>query len=344
MAHDDNNDEMKDAKRDEVFKRLDQRRDERSQIRAAFQAEKETNVAAHTDLMDELDSMVKAMASEVARAGEKGLNPATDFMLITEILDRLNVQMQGLDRMFKEKSTQMAKYDVERFQKTVSDVRSDYLRLQDTLQPKKKFGFKSKSKTSTKTVQQKPQPPTTASVEKPVLSSESDKPVDTSYHVTNPDGLREVTVPSADVEGRDVGVDRLRDCVVRITGVPSTVHVTNMEGVTFLCGPVQTSVFIENCKSCVFVLACQQLRTHATTDSQFYLKVTSKGIVEDCRTLQFAPYNLTYPGIESDMEKSGLDPNTNNWDKIDDFNWLYSGKQSPNWSILPEDKRQNDWS
>ena len=81
--------------------------------------------------------------------------------------------------------------------------------------------------------------------------------------------------------------------------------------------------------------------TCPTTESKFYLKVTSKGIIEDCNGLQFAPYNLDYSGREDDFSKSGLSPDINNWNDIDDFNWLHSGKQSPNWSLLPDEKRQS---
>ena len=47
----------------------------------------------------------------------------------------------GVVQFFKEKSSCMAKYDIERFQKAVTEARLDYLSLQDALQPKKKFGF-----------------------------------------------------------------------------------------------------------------------------------------------------------------------------------------------------------
>ena len=30
----------------------------------------------------------------------------------------------------------------------------------------------------------------------------------------------------------------------------------------------------------------------------------------------------------------------NNWDDVDDFNWLAADKASPNWSILPEAERE----
>ena len=72
-----------------------------------------------------------------------GLDPSKDFLAVTEALDGLNKELQGLERHFKERAAQgMPKYDVERTQKSVSEVRAEYLRLQDRLQPKKKFGFK----------------------------------------------------------------------------------------------------------------------------------------------------------------------------------------------------------
>ena len=67
---------------------------------------------------------------------------------------------------------------------------------------------------------------------------------------------------------------------------------------SILCGPVSSSVFIEDCKDCTFVVACQQLRVHGTVQSLFYLHVTSRAIIEDCRQVSFAPYNLTYPELE----------------------------------------------
>ena len=69
-----------------------------------------------------------------------------------------------------------------------------------------------------------------------------------------------------------------------------------------LCGPVSSSVFVEDCKDCVFVVACQQLRVHSTTNSQFYLHVTSRAIIEDCQKVSFAPYSWNYPDLEQHFE------------------------------------------
>ena len=94
-----------------------------------------------------------------------------------------------------------------------------------------------------------------------------------------------IEVPSKEIESRDVIMNKLRNgtvlgkIVVRILGSPGTLHITNMDNVTVLCGPVRTSIFVENCNNCDFVVACQQLRIHTTRKSNFYLHVTSKVII-----------------------------------------------------------------
>lgn len=57
--------------------------------------------------------------------------------------------------------------------------------------------------------------------------------------------------------------------------------------------------------------------------------------------LKFAPYQLSYDELDSHYETSGLNCLINNWYDVDDFNWLVKDKQSPNWSILPEEQRSS---
>eukprot|EP00051_Salpingoeca_urceolata_P020324 m.303922 g.303922 ORF g.303922 m.303922 type:complete len:105 (-) comp19596_c0_seq13:2153-2467(-) len=99
-------------------------------------------------------------------------------------------------------------------------------------------------------------------------------------------------------------------------------------------------MFLKRCSNCTFALACQQLRIHDATDTNFYLHVTGKAIIEDCDRLQFAPYTWTYPDIDAHYEVSGLDRSRNMWDQVDDFKWLKAGQPSPHWSVLPESQRK----
>ncbi|EHB10847.1 Tubulin-specific chaperone C [Heterocephalus glaber] len=142
---------------------------------------------------------------------------------------------------------------------------------------------------------------------------------------------------------RDVLLSELSSCTVRLYGNPNTVRLARARGCKVLCGPVSTSVFLEDCSDCVLAVACQQLRVHTTRDTRIFLQVTSRAIVEDCGGIRFAPYTWSYEDIDKDFEGSGLDRSKNNWSDVDDFNWLARDVASPNWSILPEEERGIEW-
>ncbi|KAK2084172.1 hypothetical protein P7K49_037205 [Saguinus oedipus] len=142
---------------------------------------------------------------------------------------------------------------------------------------------------------------------------------------------------------RDVLLTELSNCIVKVYGNPNTLRLTKAHGCKLLCGPVSTSVFPEDRSDCVLAVACEQPRIHSTKDTSIFLQVTSRAIVEDCSGIQFAPYTWSYPEIGKDFESSGLDRSKNNWNDVDDFNWLARDMASPNWSILPEEERNIQW-
>lgn len=47
--------------------------------------------------------------------------------------------------------------------------------------------------------------------------------------------------------------------------------------------------------------------------------------------------------MDDHFQKSGLDKSSNNWDQVDDFNWLVADVPSPNWSVIPESERRDKW-
>ena len=97
------------------------------------------------------------------------------------------------------------------------------------------------------------------------------------------------------------------------------------------------------CSLAIIATGCQQLRVHHTENTDFYLHVTSRAIIEDTKEVRFAPYSVKYDGIEADFDSAGLDPSINNWSSVDDFNWLAMDTKSPNWKILEENKRKQNW-
>lgn len=152
-----------------------------------------------------------------------------------------------------------------------------------------------------------------------------------------------ITLNHDQVLQKDVVFRDLKNCKLNIQGGATTIHFVALLDCHILCGPVSTSVFVENCHNCTFVVACQQLRIHCTYDTDFYIHVTSRAIIENSQRIRVAPYNWEYPNMKVHFEIVGLDISQNNWNLIDDFNWL-SSSPSPNWSMINEDDRVAQWN
>lgn len=152
-----------------------------------------------------------------------------------------------------------------------------------------------------------------------------------------------LVLDAENVNKNDVLLSDLTRCTVRIYGAPSTLHMVNLKQCTILVGPISSSVFAHDCSACTFAFACQQLRLHSSSNCTIYLHVTSRAIIEDCTKIRVAPYNWSYEDQLSHFNLAGLDPKINNWNCIDDFNWLSSEKSSPNWSVLEPESRLKSW-
>lgn len=146
-----------------------------------------------------------------------------------------------------------------------------------------------------------------------------------------------------DLFEKDICFANLQKCTLTLYGSPLALRLEKLESCKVFCGPVSGSVCISDCKNCTFVFPCQQLRVHHTVECQFYLYVTSRAIIEDCHGIGFAPFNWKYDGIESHFKASRLDGMKNNWQQVDDFNWLKTEQQSPNWYTISEQSKQILW-
>jgi hypothetical protein len=121
-----------------------------------------------------------------------------------------------------------------------------------------------------------------------------------------------------------------------------------------IIGPIAGSVHLEGARYSKLVLASRQIRLHDAHHCDFYLHVLSNPIIEHCDTLRFAPHDYSpYTEFGSHLRTASLawandgtsvaplgytSPLLNNWQKIEDFNWLRV-QASPNWSVLPESDR-----
>uniref|UniRef100_A0A8I3N3I7 Tubulin folding cofactor C n=2 Tax=Canis lupus familiaris TaxID=9615 RepID=A0A8I3N3I7_CANLF len=256
-------------------------------------------------------------------------------------------RLQGLQKLVNDAVLFLAAYDLRQGQEALTRLQATLAERRQELQPKKRFAFKTRRKdaVSATTVDAAPGPAAAEGILAfPPPLKEEGGGIGSGFVFGFSNVESQVLEKRAEeLHQRDVLLTELSKCTVRLYGNPNTLRLAKARGCTLLCGPVSTSVFLEDCSDCVLAVACQQLRVHTTRDTRIFLQVTSRAIVEDCSGIQFAPYTWSYPGIDKDFEGSGLDRSKNNWNDIDDFNWLARDTASPNWSILPEEERTVQW-
>lgn len=252
-----------------------------------------------------------------------------------ELFSKINKDIQVLHRYLSVSTVFLTNYIVRKSLQRLEEIENKYKSLEGELLPKKRFGFKArKTKPLEKSEKKLDEVDSSSSklISLPsVTCGFSDKKFEKLY------------LSNKEISKSDVDLRNLTSCSVFLSGNPSTIQISNVQKCTILCGPVSTSVFLENCEDCDLVVACQQLRIHSTTNSRLYIHVTSRAIIEDSSKLLFAPYNLVYEQIEEHFELSGLEQSRNNWNQVDDFNWLALDVPSPNWKELPEDDRVQVW-
>lgn len=247
--------------------------------------------------------------------------------------------LHDLQNFLSTSSFFLKEYNIRKSQDVIQNLQTRCSELETLYMPKKKFGFRNKA------VLKK----ANESSKLPIDVADSRvRSLKNNWEMISC-GFSDKTDEKLTLEGEksfrnDISLSHLRKCVVVIKGSPATLHIDHVFNCTIICGPVSSSVFMDNCKDCDLVLACQQLRCHSSINCNVYLHVTSKAIIEDCNGIQVAPYNLKYEGLEEDFANASLDMNKNNWDKLDDFNWLAAGVCSPNWRVMDENLRTPNWN
>jgi len=253
-----------------------------------------------------------------------------------EVISKLNLISEDIHKLSKtlqDSTLFLPSYSVKVRQNEIRVLETELKMKEDLLVPKKKFGFKSKIV--------KPDLP--ADIAESEISAVSEKPApekDDSNFLTieNVEGSR-IIYTEEQLSKSDVMVRNLDGAVIHLNGSPSTLRLANLKNCKLICGPVHTSVFVDECSNCVFFLCCQQLRTHSSEDLDIYLRVRSRAIIEDCKKIKFAPYNWNHARSEELHRLAEIDVHLERFDCVDDFNWLAFSTPSPNWTIIPEEER-----
>uniref|UniRef100_A0ACD5ZD77 Uncharacterized protein n=1 Tax=Avena sativa TaxID=4498 RepID=A0ACD5ZD77_AVESA len=243
--------------------------------------------------------------------------------------------VDDLERLVAEASHSLPPYELRSALAAVSDLRAAHKLAASEIRPKKSFSFRNKSK-ATKIPPQGPPAPLQPPPELPKPSFDAILP---GFGFRGRNGATLVKdLKVANEKDGDFTLADLVSCKVYLKGKCRALYIHKLRDCRVFIGPVFGSVLIEDVESCTFVMAAHQIRIHEARATDFYLRVRSRPIIEDCSGVRFAPHALRYVGIEEDLRDSGLEEDTGNWANVDDFKWLRA-VQSPNWSLVPEEER-----
>lgn len=263
--------------------------------------------------------------------------PMLEMQALPSHFDTIKRELNELQKYVVTSSFFLKEFNLRKYLGIVQNLQTECYELEARYVPRKKFGFTKKKLPK-------------STVNKQNSLDENDGAVKNDCNKWDEklfgfDSLENqvLSLENDELFQRDVTIRHLKNCTVNLKGVMGTLHLTNLQNCIVLSGPVTSSVFVDKCNNCKIVTACQQLRMHTSNNCDIYLHVTSKGIVEDCSAIRTAPYNLVYEDLEKHFNMSLLDKNTNNWECLDDFNWLAPDVPSPNWSVLDPKLRVNSW-
>lgn len=263
--------------------------------------------------------------------------PTLETNVLPQHFDNIKHEVNELQKFVVTSSFFLKEFNIRKYLGIVQNLQSKCYELEDRYVPRKKFGFTRKKLPKSHSQKQD-------SVDENDGASKKDNKWDEKLFGFDSQEDKVLSLENEDLFQRDVALRNLKNCTIGLRGVMGTLHLTNLDSCIVLTGPVTSSVFIEKCTNCTVVAACQQLRMHTSNKCDIYLHVTSKGIVEDCSNIRTAPYNLTYEDLEKHFNMSCLDRNSNNWDRLDDFNWLAPDIPSPNWSVMDVSQRVSSWN
>lgn len=269
----------------------------------------------------------------------EGTSVTEEKLKLSSAYEALSNRTIALQKYLTENTKFIPIYETRKAQEYLARLSKLSQEKRDEIFPKKKFGFKSKQKMTSLEQAINKSENNESDLQNKSAKQDSDSIFfkDSSCTIKDIDGLTMIK-NDHEINGKDIGLLNINNAFIKLYGNPSVLHAKNIKNSVILCGPISGSAFVNNLNNVKLVIACHQLRIHESYDSDFYIHLGSRAIIEDCSRVTFSPYALSYPSLKKHFEQSSLNMNESNWECIDDFNWLNEAK-SPNWNFLDANKR-----
>ncbi|KAG9197279.1 hypothetical protein G6514_001918 [Epicoccum nigrum] len=315
---------------------------------------------------------VTALQEQMDRLGDTA--PGNSNSDRNDAVDRCLAGIDRLSHEVKDASSYLPAYDQRTYSEAIKALSEKLQKTRASLQPARKFAFKSRSKpaaagppstnpptnpssaptTTTTTPTPPDRPPSPKRAKQEAAAAAPPRSLDISpaaptIAITGHTDLS-LAVPAATpatATHRTATLTHLTHCTLDLA--PATTHsplaalyLRDTTHSAIATGRVAGAVHATSLAQCTLFVATRQFRMHGARGVDVYLHCASRPIVEGCVGVRFAPLPNTLRTLwgvgEGEEAGGGEGGEANLWDQVDDFGWLRA-EPSPNWGVLPEGER-----
>jgi len=111
-----------------------------------------------------------------------------------------------------------------------------------------------------------------------------------------------------------------KHCTIVILDITDQTYIDNLSNCRVFIGACSSSIFVRDCKDCVFFTCSRQLRINNVVSSSFYSFTLSEIHVELSSSLEFGPFQGGYVEQSQHFEQNGFNVDDNLWFDVYDHN------------------------
>lgn len=227
------------------------------------------------------------------------LNDAIRNATITQCLTNVN----DLKHEIGSRANQIAPHDQRIYNELLNGLNQQLQEVRSQFAPKRKFAFKPKASANLlKRPSDKPASPPIKRTSTPEVEKASEN-LDPEPVVAgvDPGDLQKASVlkdinHELRTESNFGHVDRgilmsnSSQCIIRCALPSPKLTINNIQTSVLVAGPINGAAFVTGMSASVLIVVCRQLRMHRCRNCVVYLRCSSKPIIEDCLSIQFAPF------------------------------------------------------
>jgi hypothetical protein len=136
-------------------------------------------------------------------------------------------------------------------------------------------------------------------------------------------GARRVITPGT-LAGQQLAIESCGAAAIFVLDHTDSVTMDLCEGTCVLLGPCTGSLFVRDCKNCIVVASCGQMRIRDVRDTVFLLHVGTRPVLETSSNVTFACFDTgdwaaPAPGLGALLAAAGRSPFENYWSVPHDF-------------------------